>query len=367
MTLVAAFRIENVPVLIGDLMAVKPASPDADSFNPMQPVASSRMPETIGYRFAQGRKKIHLINDNLVVGWSGDRIVAFAAIGALNKEFSDREAPLAELKEVLSSIDTYREFGDTPTFVIGWLFDGSEFQCFRWNSHWPTELFIHRSHFEGSGADDFVKVLTNADAHGMSPLLTSPEEQAPFIAIAQAGKLLANDIYTGNLTQKCYGYGFEILFWNGSNFSYVEDITFSFWEIHRLPNDPDIHGRQGPVLARYKSFDYFSMMQTTHTIGPHANNTFVELIPPVFDDCNDQNPQDYGPIKIRADYYCNYVSIRVPDGRTINGPIVSFQDQEGLCWVEQDGTKELLLLHQRNIYESMVKQLPGYSLMPINQ
>jgi hypothetical protein len=184
MTLIAATRLEGIPVLFGDLLLTAPANTRADSFHPVQPSVAARLPQDTGRRVAGAARKAILINDYLAVGWAGSHFSAGAVLKSLVRQFGSRHTNYAELQSFLSTRNRYHE--DALAFqIIGWIFD-LEHRCFRWNSQWPHELFEAPEHFDGTGEQLFRSILRNYAARGWGPGFTTLNDLVPYVAASGA-------------------------------------------------------------------------------------------------------------------------------------------------------------------------------------
>ena len=109
MTVVAAFPLYGVPVLVGDLLVTADAEADSPPFLPTAPDAAARLPEQIGARIAGTQKKVHLIGSNLAVAWCGSKLAASRVIRHLHETFSSARATVRALTNELARITDYQD------------------------------------------------------------------------------------------------------------------------------------------------------------------------------------------------------------------------------------------------------------------
>jgi hypothetical protein len=71
----------------------------------------------------------------------------------------------------------------------------------------------------------------------MGPGFKNSTELVPYVAAAKMGKCIAEDVASGKLTTNYFGYGFETIYWDGSHFRYVDEVTYVIkWQIFKAPN-----------------------------------------------------------------------------------------------------------------------------------
>jgi hypothetical protein len=110
MTLIAAFRVKDTPLVLGDFML------------------STRQVTPSGLT-----KKVHRIAPNLALAWTGHLIVAETVIGAARNHFENVTATVSALEHFLTEGDW--EFGASLCAeIIGWIIDSETQRCFRWRS-----------------------------------------------------------------------------------------------------------------------------------------------------------------------------------------------------------------------------------------
>ena len=80
MTLLAAHRLHDIPVLVGDALCT---APDSKSL----------------------KKKIYMITPNLAVGWTGFSITAAAVIGEMRSAFAEQTVTRPDLESFFTSFN----------------------------------------------------------------------------------------------------------------------------------------------------------------------------------------------------------------------------------------------------------------------
>src|ERR1035437_7364754 len=152
MTLVAAFPMRNIPVLIGDFLLTTGEINAKHMFLPTRPDLQ-RTPSTKERRRIVGmRKKIHKIGERLVVGFTGDLTPGEKLIEAMVKEFGNKSPTKAELEIFLSELAIV---GKQKTQLVGWIWENRPL-CFEWHGTNPSKVKIVNSSVLGSGAQHFL-------------------------------------------------------------------------------------------------------------------------------------------------------------------------------------------------------------------
>jgi hypothetical protein len=365
MTLIAATRVEGIPVLLGDLLLTAPAKTGVRSFHPVQPHVAARLPQYTGVRVAGAARKAILINDYLALGWTGSYFSAGAVLKSLSHEFGSRHTNYAELQSFLSTQVQYQ--GDTfAVHLVGWIFE-DEHRCFRWNSQWPHELFEAPEHFSGTGEGLFRSLLNTVTGHMRSSGFKGPDDLVPHIAASEMGNCIAQDVASGKLTENYFGYGFETIFWDGLRYRYVDEVTYVIkWQIFKFPNVFKYKNRSNfftshpQVMIKYKAFKTYCVMQTMHRYGILKDEIYVDVIGIPRD--NFQTPDLRGkiPFSFISPLCCSYVEVIVPGGLQVRGPMITSPGDEEMFWITEENGKTTLHANVKNFYWSIAPNLPNF-------
>ncbi len=135
MTLIAAYKEEEIPVLIGDMALMK---------------GNERSLQ----------KKSYIISPNFVVAWSGHSIVAKKVITDLRNEFINKMPTKTSIEKFFTSYKS-DDFGRLHTNFIGWIIDG-EPDCFCWNCLYPEEIFYNSFFIDGTGTKYFERLRSQS-------------------------------------------------------------------------------------------------------------------------------------------------------------------------------------------------------------
>ncbi len=352
MTVIAAFPLYDVPALIGDLLVTARSAEEAHSYLPTAPEAAARLPEQIGARIAGARKKVHLIGSKLAVAWCGSQLAASGVIRRLHEAFSSTPATARALTNKFAGIDDYQ--GDRlAVHIIGWLIDPAP-MCFRWNSMWPAELFFADSHFDGSGEEVFAGVLSERPhASAFGPGITSPAEAAAFFLLAKISKLIDKEIWSGETLRNRFGYGYEVVIFDGSAFRYIDQVSYLTWEVSLDSKHDGYHYRLGPTMVKYRSMGEYSIVQTTHQEGGSARTTHVDVVTPVHDAMPTLDPRSVGRQPIQSTYYCNFLRYAISPTQIITGPFVTHASDQTLMGHEIRDGRDFLWLNLGRVNDAL--------------
>jgi hypothetical protein len=299
MTLVAAFQHDSVPILLGDFLISAPS----DQFGT--------------------RKKIHLISTNLVVGWADDLWAAKPVLNDLSMRFHGSQVNRQELERFFKDYPT-KDLGSLSVQIVGWLVD-DEPLCFFWRSDYPLEIYYDQQHFVGSGAQTFKEMLSTRSFVGSNRELKGVEA-AIFLSLMKSSSLIADEILFGLNRQQGFGFAFEIVYFDGLQFRFVDNILYSAADVFYDPISRQIHHRFYPVTVKYRSFNDFSVIQLNDLAEPR---TQLFAVTPVFDNMPnllrnipglDTSKNEVFPLI--SEYYCLFWRLQATDRVIANGVAV---------------------------------------------
>lgn len=305
MTLVAAYRPEGIPVLIGDFLVT-------------------------GGGQTSSKKKIYKVSPNLAVGWSGSMFVAAPILRALFVAFEDKHVTRDEVEYFF----THRpedELSTAPLFIIGWLITDQPY-CFLWNGLYPTKLFYEAFHIIGSGSDKFADLVTRKSMGGSWGSKRTTIEQAIFSALSKATELYSDENLAKMNRREGFGHGYELLYFDGSEFNYVENIAFFGMDI-LLNSDNSNHCRQYEYWYRYHSLSNSSFLQS---LNLKTGEMRLEVIYPVFNYLGKDAAFEFTAGRFRADYYCIYMRIQNTKGESYNASLVLSDNKDGPSRYEKE-------------------------------
>lgn len=280
MTLVAAYKVDNIPVLISDMALTKK---DMRSL----------------------LRKAYIIAPNLAVAWAGHAIVAKIVIEDMRKVFSCSK-PTKDTVEKFFTSYSAEDFGSLHTNFIGWIVDESPI-CFRWNCLYPKELFYDESFVEGSGEGYFENLRNQNLEEGGSE--SPPGCQSTFTVINQVARARFRESLYNSSWDLSFGASYDIFVLEGRCFRFVRSLVYIGWDYHWDSDKKTGVLQQAPVLMKHNCMgDYSILQEALH--GDHYDRVTINyLARPVFDNMPDIDLSNF-PLTIESDYYANYFIFR---------------------------------------------------------
>lgn len=326
MTMVAAFRVNGVPILVGDFLLTDIQPGAKHIFLPTKPELSHVVPDSGHRRLCGLRKKIHKIGERLVVGFTGSLAPGALLMKGLQERFGNTSVMVRELESFLAEM-TFP--GKKETELVGWVWENRPL-CFQWKGLHPETLQLVESAYSGSGGNHFLNEVMHADGASMSPGLQTALDKAIYIGANKAGKVLLEELMAAKNLEHNYGFGAELIFWDGARFSYVEKLAFVFWNVAVGP-DNELMVAASNVSAVYRNFGTFSVVQVCH-MGPRkgpgggleSKNTYVNVITPLYDEMRTFDARTVGRQSFDARLWFSGFVVKNPrKGITVTCSIVS--------------------------------------------
>src|SRR5262245_59668702 len=224
MTLIAAVRIEGIPAAIGDFITTDAQVGRKHDFIPTRPLINDAAQRTLPRRIHGLCRKVLIVNPRFIVAFTGLLQEAGIALGELQRKFAqlDRGPALKEIDDVLRPFRA--RFAGKLT-LIGWTVR-SRPRCFKWVAA-PDASVDHVTHaIEGSGAQHFERMLTDAQSGGYSTAVRVAQDKATLFGITKAGAILFEELVSGGTLENSYGYAAELALFNGREFQFVQGIAY---------------------------------------------------------------------------------------------------------------------------------------------
>lgn len=240
MTLIASFRQNGIPVLVGDLLIS-------------------------GFDYDVPRKKIVRINDQFVVGWAGSLWDAHKImIPDIRTRFASNSPTRGELDEYFAAIDVSQFYGELV--LVGWGVDAEGVYPYRWkggkNVNGQFRCDISENYIEGTGSKFFEEELEHIPlkSHGQIQEPDDLEKATSSVLVVMTRLTNGEYLSVDKSWREQFGFGWETLIYNGRSFEYLSDILYLTidFEIDQLHK---IRGyRVLPDLRRYTSFGDWSVL-----------------------------------------------------------------------------------------------------------
>lgn len=230
-TVIAAYSVEGVPVVFGDLLITGPSEKSMKVGVPAIGSVQDFFGDS-GWAIVGLSQKVVVVRDDCVLAWAGSWLgarVAIADLRALNSE-----APLtAEI--VGAFLSTHEDVVRHGTAFVGWVHEkqNKRFGQFRHDAEVLEAGPMGRMSLQGSGASaikEFVR-LRGAMAREVSGD-ANPVVLAATTALSMAGMLLRAELHGGDAAptlRHSFGGGYEVATFSNGKFTKLGDLTFLVW------------------------------------------------------------------------------------------------------------------------------------------
>jgi hypothetical protein len=278
LTLIAAFRIAEIPVLMADMLLTTDDQSTKTSFMPHLPHWGDPPADR---KIVGVCSKLIILNERLAVAFTGFASAGKLFFADLERRFSQCTPSKDELSKTLTSWNASNVTRGTK--VIGWLAHSDHPECFEYIAAPGAAMSWVSSSFGGYGASHFQNSILPSDLSGWGSL--TDQELAEFVSTTKANRVVTDDMTTATGLSKHYGYAIEVAQWTGSSFEFHKKVTSIFIEMAFLGD-----GRLAtkPVAIRiYERQNSFALIEHINCYdhampdGTKGSGIFVELISPV--------------------------------------------------------------------------------------
>ena len=216
-----------MPALIGDFLITDDQGDRAHVWLPTRPNLNQHGHPPLPRRVSGLGRKIHQVNDRFVVGCTGGVAAAKVILADLERRFaSDATSPSpGRIGNALSQFNI--QFSGAAT-IIGWTVN-DEPRCFALSARLGSRIQQVEMAVEGSGRKHFTSMLTDAVSFGYSSAVENNQDKALLLGLAKLGAVLTEEISSGNNLVWSYGYGAEMVLFNGQRFECVSGAGYTFW------------------------------------------------------------------------------------------------------------------------------------------
>ncbi|MEG4024726.1 hypothetical protein [Microcoleus sp. S13C4] len=233
MTLIAAFYINNHPVLIGDVLISCP-DPSERINIPTNETIKESAPEGLWFGIRTLRQKVNVLSSNLMIAWCGDMCAAHTILKEIKDRNDKKEFTQKSLKAFFESDEAIEWMGNIEVGFIGYIIDDDGIKQFNYSFN-KTEINqktippYGNTLIAGSGSNHLIHLLEEIvqPRQPSIPKKNSEFDEAVINSLTICGALLATDfknILSG------YGGTFEIATLNEQGmFEKVNDITYFQW------------------------------------------------------------------------------------------------------------------------------------------
>jgi hypothetical protein len=229
MTLIAAFKINNIPFILADMLLTSDLAPEQLQFMPLSP---NRNSPPNGRAPAGMVSKLLILNGGLAIAFAGSLAAGTKLSADLHRRFSNSTPSEDALSGALQSWNVDKIISK-QAWVVGWL-ASSEPRCFEWTAR-PGATVNFVSHaFQGPGASHFEHEILPRHRSGTGDL--TDREAALFFAVTKANQILVDEMTKADGLANYYGYSLEIAFWKDAAFQFQNKMVSIFMDAIILDN-----------------------------------------------------------------------------------------------------------------------------------
>ena len=230
MTVIAAWKDRDVPILIGDfIVSIQGSSKFSNIAIPSRDDLDRLLPESDKRNIVDLCQKVYCISPTFAVACAGSKPIARQIIRRLQNQYRDRAPSLVEVRNHFRRLSySQRKYG--YSVFLGWIVEGQEMHGFRWDSRSPKEFELGDTFVDGSGYNHLKEVLT------VSLIGNDPLEAA----LGRVAVLLKDEVLYGSQLWHLFGGGFEIAHFGDSGFSIIPSATFIFLQIEETKNEKEL-------------------------------------------------------------------------------------------------------------------------------
>jgi hypothetical protein len=275
MTLIASTSNNNFPILIGDVLITSAQRGDESKLPEYLRNIDTHFPDQ-DYFPVKLRQKIYVIHDKLCIGFAGDLYYIKLLLDDIQSHFSYIEPSIDTLNDFFKQYDLDCDFDGTNFLAIFLDSTDNKIHYFR-KGLWETTdspAFGH-TFAMGSGQKDFIEQI-NKGYNYDNNVGVNAADQAISLNYINLANILGYERLSLTTIQKYWGAGFEMIYFNGSKFSKMDDITYSIWRGKYNPDTKSIES--SPYL--FLNYRYFGEMLVLSSID-HKEQAGLHGILPI--------------------------------------------------------------------------------------
>lgn len=229
MTVIATFGLEDQRFMISDLLISVEASPGHRAFrNLPAPIQrfNINLPRQAKYTITDVLQKTVRITDHFALAYAGDVAQAKRAIQLFRDRTTDRDPTANLFQEVVA--DLVRDGKANNLYLLGLIrADGGTVSAQHNATYMRGRKFPHLF-AAGTGASDLLGVFASYRGKDCNRIV-SPHEEGIALSLALSSYLLGKENVTGEPSRQAYGGMYEITYWNGNQFTRLDNVLHAHW------------------------------------------------------------------------------------------------------------------------------------------
>lgn len=379
MTLIAAFKINEIPFLVGDFLVTNPL----DSINPSdEEIPNAHIPtipanyldklfpDEWGWLKVTGvRRKICNINPNLVIAWAGSVIGSTRVVREMSTYFKNRKCNRQTLRYFFKEFEPEIDSG-TPCELIGWVFDKKKkkFISFNWKSEGNALDFDIPILVGGSGRNKFTEIWEQRihipQKHPSNKMNETLKE-----AISIAGGIIGSELIVQKVSDDIllstlhdgYGGGMEITYIEDNEIKRVDNLAFLFWRI----DYKDLSIWRFPAMLFYKYLDDVLVSYTVR--GSDITPNQIQLEVDEFHYITPINRENVDPLPVshldfHPDFYSNFFFVPLIGSRRAMFSLIAGNKEDAVQTRFEDG-KLTALAFSETLFSTAREQTQAVSTL----
>jgi hypothetical protein len=247
MTVILGFKVNTLPVLIGDVVISGDEQPDVETVIPTVGTSRAIFPEGSGYTITDLKQKVNIISENLMIAWAGSYSAAKYVISEL-KRLNEHQEFSQDFIHTFFSEEVSQNIGQQEVAFIGCIYNSNHFTFFHYSYGVEIKKLNHPRYGEmlvcGVGVDDVQAILQAIERQSTRDDLNQ-FHNIVIETLPLYGYLIARDEQS---LLNFFGGGYEIATFPNNKFSKVSDYSFFYWFSHE-----DQNGKLDLVTQAYKT------------------------------------------------------------------------------------------------------------------
>lgn len=318
MTLVAAFSIQRVPVLFGDLLITGPSSAERKVAVPAMREAQDFFGQS-GWSISGLSQKVNLVGPNCAIAWSGSWLGARIAINELARRAKFKEL---EVPEILEYLHEESELKLHPASFVGLVLSAGRLQKFFCNAEEFESPSLGRVFVSGSGTPamrEFSELMPQFQIRVNGP--TNRLEAAVYRALTLGGMLLRAEMHGGYgapTLLNMFGGGYEIAFDAGGRIQKLQEVTYVIWLATVSPGGVAVSPQM--IIAQRYIGDYL-LLRSARLGSKDGVPTIADdqrhVITPMFESDLDVPLRALDHFSLQSALYCHCILVQT-DGAEID-------------------------------------------------
>jgi hypothetical protein len=229
MTLVAAFLLGNIPIVMGDMLISGEERTDTEIGIPTVDAVTEVFPAGSGYSIVGMQQKVVVLSDDLALAWAGNVIAARTLVAELSSLIRTGGITLASLNTFLLN-DAPGIVGDLKASLVGVFRNSDGIRLFGYNAVNIAAPGFQDIAIAGVGVDAFAQLLLDLPP-SYEAIRGTPNAlgEAVLKTLLLTGLLLHLEIGTRENLRTFYGGGYELASLIRGRFSKIDDVTYVFW------------------------------------------------------------------------------------------------------------------------------------------